>query len=224
MLRDLLPAPSVVEELEPADWAAPLDPREATIVAAAPERRRREFAAGRSCARRALARLGHYDAAVFTGPEREPVFPPGVVGAITHTGRFGAVAVAPAARIAALGIDAERDRPFEPTAVAMVCTEAERRALPSGGAGSWPAVAFSAKESLFKAWFPLAGRRIGFHDAVVALDAARGTFVARVLVTPPPRAAALGAGVEGRFAIRDGLILTALAVPVESPRPATLGT
>jgi 4'-phosphopantetheinyl transferase EntD len=214
MLRALLPATVAVAEADESDRLAPLHPLEARLATADRERRR-QFAAGRSCARRALSRIGRPDAAVPTGPAGEPRWPPGVVGAITHTAGYCAAAVASCARVRALGVDAERALALDEGAARAVLSEEERRRLPAGPA--WPAVAFSAKESLFKAWFPLAGRPLRFHEAEVGLDPLRGAFVARLLVPPPSGAAEwLSQGVEGRFAITARHVFTAIAVPART--------
>ena len=49
----------------------------------------------------------------------------------------------------------------------------------------WDRVLFSAKESVYKAWFPLARRWLGFDEADVTIDPADGTFRARLLVEGP---------------------------------------
>ena len=49
----------------------------------------------------------------------------------------------------------------------------------------WDRLLFSAKESVYKAWFPLARRWLGFEDAVVMIDPSAGTFQARLLVVGP---------------------------------------
>ena len=85
-------------------------------------------------------------------------------------------------------------------------------------AGEWPAVCwdrllFSAKESVYKAWFPLTGRWLGFEDADVTITP-DGTFTARLLTeltgTQPPRVS-----FDGRWLARDGLVLTAITVPAQ---------
>jgi 4'-phosphopantetheinyl transferase EntD len=49
----------------------------------------------------------------------------------------------------------------------------------------WDRLLFSAKESVYKAWFPLAKRWLGFEEAVVTVDASTETFVAQLLVSGP---------------------------------------
>jgi 4'-phosphopantetheinyl transferase EntD len=65
---------------------------------------------------------------------------------------------------------------------------------------------FSAKESVYKAWFPLARKFLDFSEAELAF--ADGTFSARILVPGPVT------GFEGRWLIKDGFVLTSIVVPV----------
>ena len=62
-----------------------LRPEERAYVESAVPRRVREFAAGRQCARLALRELGGPDEAIPVGLSRQPKWPPGIVGSITHT-------------------------------------------------------------------------------------------------------------------------------------------
>jgi hypothetical protein len=76
-------------------------------------------------------------------------------------------------------------------------------------------VLFSAKESVYKAWFPLARRWLGFEDAVVRIDprdSAGGVFSAELLVEGPRLGDRLLTGFSGRWLVCDGLVLTAIAV------------
>ena len=75
---------------------------------------------------------------------------------------------------------------------------------------SWEHLLFSAKESVYKAWFPLTGAWLGFSDALVTLHP-DGAFDVRFLVEVPPAARSLHA-LRGRWLTRRGLILTAAVV------------
>ena len=81
----------------------------------------------------------------------------------------------------------------------------------------WDRLLFSAKESVYKAWFPLAQRWLGFEDAIVAVDRGFGTFTARLLVPGPRPGGRELSGFSGRWLIREGLILTAIALPADWP-------
>jgi 4'-phosphopantetheinyl transferase EntD len=78
--------------------AGGLLPEEETLVARAVERRRSEFAAGRRAARLALGKLGCPACPLMIGALREPLFPPGFAGSITHDGRYAAAIAWPVAR------------------------------------------------------------------------------------------------------------------------------
>ena len=78
-------------------------------VANAVEVRRREFVTARRCAREALAKLGHAPVPIRSGPMREPQWPAGMVGSITHTIGFRAAAIAPRGVLASVGIDTEHN-------------------------------------------------------------------------------------------------------------------
>jgi 4'-phosphopantetheinyl transferase EntD len=76
----------------------------------------------------------------------------------------------------------------------------------------WDRLLFSAKEAVYKAWFPLARRRLGVKDSVLAIDPRQGTFTARLLVAGPAVAGAELTSLSGRWLVEDGLVLTAIAV------------
>jgi 4'-phosphopantetheinyl transferase EntD len=224
----------VIEEILPA-CAAVLDTREDLLVALFPEeelavgraveKRRREFVTARACARGALAQLGWPPVAIPTGARGEPRWPAGVVGSITHCAGYRACAVARTEDLATVGIDAEPNQPLPDGVLGEIACAEEREMLrelarlePSV---RWDRLLFSAKEAVYKAWFPLAGRWLGFEDAAVSVDRARGAFEARLLVAGPLVGGDRLRSLEGRFLVRDGLVLTAvalLAAPVEGLR------
>jgi 4'-phosphopantetheinyl transferase EntD len=217
MIEKILPAQ--VASAEAFDDAAhvALFPEEEAALARSVATRRREFATARLCARRALAALGRAPAPVPPGRRGAPQWPPGVVGSITHCTGFRAAAVAHATDMVTIGIDAEPDDAL-PDGVLDAISTAEERAWLREVAGTtpgacWDRLLFSAKESVYKAWFPLAGRQLGFEDAVVTVDPVGGTFSARVLVPGPVVAGQRLRGLAGRWLARDGLLLTAIAIP-----------
>lgn len=220
MIGALLPAGALaVEAFADVPDEAPY-PGEEDLVARAVAARRQEFVTARRCAREALARLGYAPAPIRPGPRREPVWPAGVVGSITHCTGYRAAAVAPAEALAGLGIDAEPHEPL-PDGVAGVVTvagEPERlAALRDAAPGThWDRLLFSAKESVYKAWYPLTGRWLGFEEAELTFDP-DGRFTARILVDGtrtdggPPLDV-----LDGRWLVAGGLLLTAVAVPRRS--------
>src|SRR5260370_38373827 len=97
----------VAESFGDAGAAGALFPAEEAAVAGAAQKRRREFAAVRACARRALTSAGFEPGPVPRGSSGAPVWPPGVVGSMTHCDGYRACAIGRADAYAAIGIDAE---------------------------------------------------------------------------------------------------------------------
>ncbi|MFF9850238.1 4'-phosphopantetheinyl transferase family protein [Streptomyces litmocidini] len=246
---------------------------EALMARAAPGRRR-EFAAARLCAHRALAGLGVAAAPLLRGRRGAPAWPAGTVGSITHCAGYRGAAVASAAGFLGLGIDAEPHAPL-PSGVREEVVfgpeEARLRELAARRPDiAWDRLLFSAKESVYKAWSGYGGAWLGFEEAEVSwrLDAsdspqpparvrgdhsqppapahddrprlsapprddpppppararaelprASGRFWARLLVPVPAGPCPLPRVLPGRWLVRGGLLLTAVAVPRPVPLP-----
>jgi 4'-phosphopantetheinyl transferase EntD len=77
----------------------------------------------------------------------------------------------------------------------------------------WDRLLFCAKEAVYKAWFPLAGRWLGFEEAAITFAPDAGTFSARLLVPGPAVGGGPLDGFSGRWLARGGLLLAAIAVP-----------
>lgn len=212
-MRDLLPPTVAVAVAGPGDWSGTLLPAESACLSdRAVESRRRDFTAGRMCARRALAGLGLPTAPVPSAPDRSPVWPAGVVGTITHTRGYCAAAAARTTDVRSLGMDAERHRELNPGVRRAICLpeeEVDLARLPAGV--PWPTVLFSIKETVYKVWHPVVGTWLDFHDARVTVDPDAGTFTARIAparlaaapVTDPP------SSITGRFAVDAELVRSA---------------
>lgn len=217
MLERILSPSVAVASSRGAIAASELFPEEEAQVARAVEKRRLEFADGRTCARRALAQIGVAPAPILSGPRGEPRWPPGVVGSITHCEGYRACAVARDSDLLTLGVDAEPDLPLPGGLIVDVALVEERRRLGelarAAPGVSWDRLLFCAKESVYKAWFPLTGSWLGFEDARVELDPERGRFTARLLVPGPRLDGGMLEGFCGRWLAADGLLLTAIAVP-----------
>jgi 4'-phosphopantetheinyl transferase EntD len=191
-----------------------LFPEEEQIVENVSERRRCEFIGGRECAHRALQALGLAPAPVLRGHQREPIWPPGTVGSITHCQGYCAAVVARKQRYAAIGIDAELHEPLPEEVLTMVIREDEHQWVlrRSGHGVCWDRLFFSAKESVYKAWFTLTARWLGFEDVAVTMEPLTNKFHARFLVAGPMAKGRRISEFEGQYCIEDGLILTAVSV------------
>ncbi|MCM3925947.1 4'-phosphopantetheinyl transferase superfamily protein [Frankia sp. AiPs1] len=229
MLASLLPDAAVAVEAFEDDPDAVLFPAEAALLVRAVDKRRREFTTARICAHRALTGLGLPPAPILPGDRGAPQWPDGVVGSITHCAGYRAAAVAFAGRLRTIGIDAEPNEPNPEGVTAQITVPAEEGWLATLNrtrpAVRWDRLLFSAKESVYKAWFPLARRWLGFEDAAITIDPgtalagpvtasrARGTFTAKLLVTGPTLDGGELTGFDGHWLADRGLLLTAVTVP-----------
>lgn len=186
---------------------------EEEAVRRATAKRRKEFAAGRVCAHQALKFLGLPTRAVPSGAFGEPIWPEGVVGSITHCAGYRACAVALETDFSALGIDAEPDAPLPSGILGDIARPVEQEELAMLYARSaeicWDRLLFSVKESLYKAWFPLAQQWLGFHDVEVKLDPRRRSFKAYVTASAPVKRRASLEALQGRWIAMDGLVISA---------------
>ncbi|MDH2427527.1 4'-phosphopantetheinyl transferase superfamily protein [Sphaerisporangium sp. TRM90804] len=223
MIESILPSYVASVDMfdDPAD--APLFPEEEQIISAAVDKRRKEFTTARLCARRAMARLGVPAAPILPGLRGEPQWPKGVVGSMTHCAGYRGAVLALSTRATTIGVDAEPHEALPPGVLDAVSLPAEREHLRELSRRNrhvcWERLLFSAKESVYKAWFPLAQRWLDFEEVAIELDDDRRSFHARILVTGPWVNGAKLTGFSGRWLVRDRLILTAIVLPAPAPRP-----
>ncbi|GHE99792.1 4'-phosphopantetheinyl transferase [Streptomyces longispororuber] len=208
--------PVVVSETREDLPDAVLFPEEAAHVANAVAKRRQEFTTARHCARAALAGIGIAPVPIPRGEKGAPVWPQGVVGSMTHCTGYRAAVVAKLSDVLTLGIDAEPAEPLsDPGVLDLVSDETERATLAALAAAQptvpWDRLLFSAKETVYKAWFPVTQRWLGFEEA--RLDIRRdGTFSAAFLVECPVVAGAELTGFDGTWIVRDGVLATAIVL------------
>ena len=192
-----------------------------SIQRAAPKRAA-EFATGRACARRALATLGITGFALRVGPDREPLWPAGMTGSITHTTGFCGAVVARRTLCESLGVDAERRDAVHRGLWRQIATAAELQWLEGLSpihAAEMATLVFSAKEAFFKCQFPLTREWLNFSDVSVSVQPpylhvtpCRALAVARFASSPW----------EGRCAVEDAWAVTGfwLAALSSSSTPA----
>lgn len=127
-----------------------------------------EFRLGRRAAHLALEKIGCEPQPVLRGNQREPLWPAGVVGSITHAGNHALAAAAFLSDAGGIGIDFEDRARFFPALDREIAVEDELIALGrmEGRAREDATIElFSAKESIYKAHYPRIGRYFGFDSA-----------------------------------------------------------
>ena len=168
-----LPPPVVLVEArhDAADDTA--WPEELAVVAASSPGRRAEYVTVRHCARRALSDLGYPPAAILDDAKGAPVWPAGVIGSLTHCRGYRAAAVARQADLAVLGLDAEPAAALPAGVLRRISTDREFQSMADLTSAEtslpWDRLLFSAKESVYKAWYPLVRLGLGFHEVEIAL-------------------------------------------------------
>ncbi|MEU4778930.1 4'-phosphopantetheinyl transferase superfamily protein [Micromonospora sp. NPDC023633] len=220
MIEQILPSAVAVAESFTDPTGLTLFPEEEALVARSVEKRRREFTTVRHCARLALGELGLAPAPIVSGVRGAPVWPAGVVGSMTHCEGYRAAVLGRTTAFATLGVDAEPHAPLPDGVLDAIALPAERTRTATLSAARpavcWDRLLFSAKESVYKAWFPLTGRWLDFSEADIVIDPA-GTFEARLLVPGPVLGGARVTAFAGRFLVDRGLVATAISIPAVQP-------
>jgi enterobactin synthetase component D / holo-[acyl-carrier protein] synthase len=182
MLEVILPAGVESQECFGVPPGGVVFREEEQVIAHAVASRRRDFAAVRSCARVCLERLGYPPVPILPGVGGAPTWPAGIRGSMTHCAGYAAAAVGPHRPISAIGIDAEPDAPLPDGVLGLIATAAEHDHLAATQreceGPHWDRLLFSAKEAVYKAWFPLVGGWLDHHDAEISFDAHNRTFTA----------------------------------------------
>lgn len=187
---------------------------EQELVSSAIDRRKAEFGDSRWCAHRAMEQFIP-DQPILRGHRGMPEFPEPVVGSMTHTTGYRAAIVGRASRWRSLGIDAEPLNPLPDGVFSTIASPEERARLRRlsrrlgrnhEGAGALGVVLFSAKEAVYKSWFPLTQQFLDFDQAAIDLRP-DGTFRASLLVEGAPVPS-----IEGLWATTGGYALTLAGV------------
>ncbi|MDO5618413.1 4'-phosphopantetheinyl transferase family protein [Kocuria sp.] len=126
-------------------------------------------------------------------------------------------------RVQAIGIDAEPHEPLPPEVRPLILTDQDAenireltgmteltRQTRGGAPVHWDRMIFCAKEAIYKAWFPIKHRWLGFEEVSV-YPKPDGGFRAQLPTTlfSEGNASSL---IEGRWVVDDGVLLAAIAV------------
>ena len=211
LIADLFPACVATACRRVEDGGLMLYPQEQQLVEKAVDKRRREFAAGRTCAREALRSLGIAAAAILRNDLSAPVWPDGIIGAISHSHTWAGAAVARGSDIAGIGLDIETIERVSMPIARKVLTPAETAAMDNvqePRRKEFLALAFSAKEAVYKCLSPLVAVPMGFQDAEV-----RQTGPSHFEVRMSPEIAGalpVCACMTGRYFVHEGCVFTGI--------------
>ncbi|WP_162926249.1 4'-phosphopantetheinyl transferase family protein [Teredinibacter purpureus] len=135
-------------------------------------KRRAEFLAGRYCARSALITLGYSPVTIGIGDHRQPLWPNGITGSITHKDDIAAAFLCPQSQYVGVGIDIEKllQPTLLPSIGDQVLTDSERLLTAHACTHQqFVTLIFSVKEAFFKAAFSSVGHYFNF-DAVSVIE------------------------------------------------------
>lgn len=139
------------------------------------EKRQAEYLAGRYCAKYALHAIGLDARFIPSGKNREPLWPEGIIGSISHSNEFAAACVSRSPKVLGVGIDLEEtvDNNTMNKIQRMILTDRDRENIANivMSEAHYFSLAFSLKESFFKAAFSQVGSYFDFDAiSIIALD------------------------------------------------------
>lgn len=177
--------------------------------------RRQEFIAGRYCAIQAAQNIGLTIESLPTGLTREPVWPQGVTGSISHSKQLAISCIANTSDYLSLGIDAEEMmKPEVAAEIALtIATQSELHYLDTLNSDLSLTLLFSAKEALYKALFPLVRTFIDFKEVKLhTVDFASGLFELELISSNKSLVKYLGRYM-GSFRMIDQTLVTFVSIP-----------
>jgi len=171
-------------------------------------KKKAHFLGGRYCAHKALSMMKGDDqppSPLAKDQEGAPLWPPGVVGSITHTENFMGAVVADQNTLKGIGIDTEKI--LGPQSLNMVeslvATDKEKRMSFSHDPFEYFTLIYSAKESIFKCLHPIIKVHFEFYDVNIDhVDFEKGTFHFTLLKTLSEEFKE-GMSYQGRFSLDD---------------------
>lgn len=206
-----------------ADHSALLLAAEKNVIETVVQKRREEFSTGRLCAHSAMRAIIPHEKPqpLLPGKKREPLWPDGLIGSISHSADRCLAVVSLDPAIKSLGLDIEKREGIKPGVRDLICSTEELSMLKEyeHNPEAWKLI-FSAKESVYKALFPILQRWIGFSDATLRFDFEQQSFTA-VMNPSIELPSNIGSStLAGRFSISADYILTTVEIPGIKPHPS----
>jgi len=148
------------------------------------------------------------------GPRREPLWPAGTVGSISHSGTMAVAAVAPISLLATIGIDIEPAEALDPDLLGHICRPTELARLSNKpDAGLRAKLIFSAKESVYKCLWPATRQFLEFSDVEILPDDSGGKFH---MIGWGPLQALSWSHLIGRYTVTADHVVTAAYIMASS--------
>jgi enterobactin synthetase component D len=178
--------------------------------------RRDDFLIGRICASKAYQLCFSEELlSLPVGESKAPVWPHGAVGSISHSRNMAGAAVAKKEDLLGVGIDFESRKRIKEETARIILTERDIKSVSGLSEHDHLTLIFSAKESLYKALYPVVRVFFGFNTAAVtSIDIDSGSFTIELIGEisaeyGPTNRASFG----GRFTFDEKNILTVIEIP-----------
>lgn len=214
MLESFFKPPVYFKVAEPWMWETPVSPAEEQLIERAVDKRKREFRAGRNASHALFNQLGIQHQDLLKGKQREPAWPQGWAGSISHTQGICMVVLASTQHVSSIGLDVELATPLNPELKELICRPEELIQINTlrtqmGTAYAYEKLIFSAKESVHKTYFPLNYHTLDFLDARIEIDWGNQTFQAFIL-NPEPQPNVKIDSLHGSFLFHEDWIVTTI--------------
>ena len=124
--------------------------------------------------------LGISSTPVLVGEHREPLWPYGIVGSISHKNDKAVAAVTWFSNASGIGIDLESlTEPVSPEIIPLICTNGEKEWVLKNQSDVDVRIKmiFSAKEAAFKAFFPVQKIYLDYHDVQFVWHSEKACFM-----------------------------------------------
>jgi 4'-phosphopantetheinyl transferase EntD len=155
---------------------------ELVAVTNAVDTRKSQFASGRAAVRSCSTRLGFTNLTVPVGRNREPIWPAGMAGSISHTSQWAVAWVADQYRYEGLGVDLEDAAKLPENAWALILSDEESSLVDASADTQLAAtVLFSTKESIYKAIYPTVQRFVDFREVSLVFEEESGRLSPQLL-------------------------------------------
>lgn len=152
------------------------------------DKRLSDFSTGRYCAKKALEELGLFDVIIPIGKDREPIWPDGIVGSISHCDSMVGSIVALKENYNSIGLDIEEIGKVGEELWDLLFTAKEIEFLYSLSVDDlvqFSTILFSMKEAFYKMQFPLTETFLDFKD--VEIEVNDGRFYLKILTEFPSK-------------------------------------
>ena len=192
-------------------WPTELAPAEREQLGDVCGKRLAEFAAGREQARRLISTITGTAEPLLVGDYRQPLWPDGIIGSISHSDVYCAVAVAAVTTTSDLGIDVEKLQPLNPEVEDVVLTQSELAA--TAAHERWVrTLIFSIKEANYKCCYHMVKAYIDFKQCEVVLNHEDGSYQSTIRCNNGS-GEPLAIRVQGRWKVESGHIFTSAIIP-----------